>query len=50
MAAVYRVEDVHKRFRKENQELVALRGANLSVEEGSFSCCWGAAAVASRRC
>ncbi|CAM5201548.1 NitT/TauT family transport system ATP-binding protein OS=Castellaniella defragrans OX=75697 GN=HNR28_002968 PE=4 SV=1 [Castellaniella defragrans] len=36
MAAVYRVEDVHKRFRKENQELVALRGANLSVEEGSF--------------
>ncbi|WP_346953092.1 ABC transporter ATP-binding protein [Castellaniella sp.] len=36
MAAVYRVSDVHKHFRKENQELVALRGANLTVEEGSF--------------
>jgi NitT/TauT family transport system ATP-binding protein len=36
MGTVYRVQDVHKRFRKENQELVALRGANLTVEEGSF--------------
>ncbi len=36
MAAVYNVKDVHKHFRKDNQELVALRGANLTVEEGSF--------------
>ncbi|WP_322999613.1 ABC transporter ATP-binding protein [Castellaniella sp.] len=36
MAAAYLVQDVHKHFRKDDQELVALRGANLTVEAGSF--------------
>lgn len=36
MATVYSVRDVHKHFRKGDQELVALRGANLRVEEGNF--------------
>lgn len=33
---IYSVRGVHKHFRKDDQELVALRGANLSVQEGSF--------------
>lgn len=36
MTAVYDIRDVHKHFRKDDQELVALRGAELTVEEGSF--------------
>ncbi|MGB6007269.1 ABC transporter ATP-binding protein [Castellaniella sp.] len=36
MTAAYLIQDVHKHFRKDDQELVALRGANLTVEEGGF--------------
>ncbi|HET8598588.1 MAG TPA: ABC transporter ATP-binding protein [Castellaniella sp.] len=36
MATVYRLHDVHKHFRKDDQALVALQGASLAVEEGSF--------------
>lgn len=36
MAPVYSVRNVHKHFRKDDQELVALRGVDLTVEEGGF--------------